>query len=243
MKLVGVTGTHIALNPDEKTPFIAARSSYFTMLESVGAAGLLIHNTTNKAVLDTYADELSALLLTGGGDIHPKFYNKEKEALTGAYNMTLNELRDETELYLVKEFLKRKKPILGICRGMQLINVAFRGTLIQDIKTAIPQLTEKHLIPPEDGMWYIPAHDVIIEPNTRLFKNIEEKRFTVNSVHHQMVDKIGDKLRIAARSPEGVNEALEYEGKSFVLGVQWHPEKLLDTNATKQILEHFIKSI
>lgn len=243
MKLIGVTGTHIALNPDEKTPFIAARSSYFSMLESHGTAGVLIHNTKDKKILDTYADTLNALLLTGGGDIHPKFYNKEKEALTGAYNMTLNELRDETELYLVKEFLKRKKPILGICRGMQLINVAFGGTLIQDIKTTIPHLTEKHLIPPEDGMWYIPAHEVIIEPNTYLFKNIEEKRFTVNSVHHQMADQIGKKLRVAARSPEGVNEALEYDGDSFVLGVQWHPEKFFDTNATKQILEYFIKSI
>lgn len=244
IKTVGITGANPIIDGDVKAPFLATRTAYFDLIEGHGAAPIMLHNSTKKETWDTYANICDGLLLTGGGDIDPRYYQHEKHKLTGAYTMTLNEKRDEMELYLVKKFFELKKPILGICRGSQLINIAFGGTLIQDIQTALPQITENHINMHEKGLWYVTVHTVKALPDTHLSATIGENYFPVNSVHHQMIDTPGKNLHVAAASPQGVVEAIEYvQDDRFVLGVQWHPEQLAKTQQTKQIVESFYSAM
>lgn len=158
-----------------------------------------------------YREEYDGLLLTGGADLEPERYG---QAVNGS--VAMDAARDEAEWKLVDAFLQAGKPIFGICRGCQLLNVYFGGSLHQDIETKA-----RHRIDPKVPY---PVHGVVAEDP--LLEGLYGKEFSVNSCHHQAVDKLGAGLRITAHCPEdGVVEAFVHESLP-VLAVQWHPEKL-----------------
>lgn len=165
-----------------------------------------------------YVDALDGLVLQGGADVSPTSYGQQP--LRPEWSGDI--VRDRYEMEFLEGFLEQGKPILGICRGSQLINVAFGGTLLQDIAT---QRTDarRHVDPELYDQLH---HDIRFEPGARLgtlYDGAEGGR--VNSIHHQAVDRLGSDLLVEARSGEdGIVEAIRARGSAFVAGLQWHPE-------------------
>ncbi len=183
-------------------------------------------------IIDTYpfspikaVKECDCLIVCGGGDMHPKFYNQEPIVSSTVYDIYF----DEYELSLIGEFVKAGKPILGICRGMQSINVAMGGTLIQDIPY---QLGLSH----SDCGNRVCMHEIKIAKNSRLVKSMGI-RAIVNSHHHQCVHILGSGMYVAAASHDGVVEAIESENLP-ILCVQWHPERM----SGNTVFEHFFET-
>ncbi|MCX7623705.1 MAG: gamma-glutamyl-gamma-aminobutyrate hydrolase family protein [Thermomicrobium sp.] len=192
---------------------------------AVEAAGGIPH--VLPPVLDP-ADALvavEALLLTGGGDIDPHRYGA---ASVHPETYGISEVRDTFELALVKAAIARDLPVLAICRGIQVLNVALGGTLIQHIPASDPNALnhrQHELGIPVDQ----PAHPVTIMPESKLAAIVETTTLLVNSFHHQAIDAPAPGLVVTARAPDGVIEAVELPSATFVLGVQWHPERLYRT--------------
>lgn len=244
MKIVAITGLEMHDRIDPKTPFHVVRKSYINLVEKMGAAPIVLTNSAKRKVLLSYVDTAFALLVTGGGDIDPKYYRKKAERFTGRtvehYNMKIDEDRDRAEFFLIREFAWRKKPILGICRGAQMINVAFGGSLTQHL-TEKETAGEVHLKPMSSGGWHEKAHDAIIEPKSFLYSILKRKNLTVNSGHHQAIEKLGRGLRLAAQSPSGIIEAIESKKHDrFIIGLQWHPEQMQNETSTKKIFKEFL---
>ena len=237
-KLIAITGADFPQNTDKRSPFIAARQAYIEYVLQTGSLAALIPNITDRSMAKRYAETFDGIIFTGGGDIHPQFYASKKQKMTGALNQTVDTTRDESELLLYKAFFTHKKPILGICRGMQLINVAMGGTLTQHIKEN--GVKEVHMNSVENGLWYVTSHSVQVSPNSRLHTITNEESFQVNSAHHQMVQKPGKDLAVSAKSPQNIPEAIEYLRNQFVLGVQWHPEQLKESKESRAIIQAFI---
>lgn len=170
--------------------------------------------------LQGYATMLDGLLLQGGNDLAPESYGESplKPEWAG------DRIRDRYEMELFNAFIKAGKPVLGICRGCQLINVALGGTLYQDIPTQIP-----HALPHLDAEQYAHQfHDVELVPGSRLAQLYPGvRRAAINSIHHQAIKDLAPELEVEARSvPDGVVEAVRWRGKAHVFGMQWHPEFL-----------------
>lgn len=185
------------------------------MLPSIEGGGLLRRGNIRP---EDYVSELDALVLQGGSDVSPLTYGESplKAEWTG------DRVRDLYEIDLLQAFIARGKPVLGICRGLQLINVAFGGTLYQDI-SAQHGGGEEHYDPDAFDQHF---HDIAFTPGStlsRLYPGVEKTR--VNSIHHQAVKVLGSDLKVEALSmPDSVVEAVCWQGASYVLGVQWHPE-------------------
>lgn len=163
-----------------------------------------------------YASSLDGLILQGGADIHPSVYGEEPMPVLGP----VDAVRDTFELELLRAFVAAGKPVFGICRGLQLINVAFGGTLFQDLR-ALGATEQSHLSETYDRH----VHKLDFAPNSwlgALYRDIGPLR--VNSIHHQGIKDLGDNLSVEAYSDDGVIEAVRGTGESFILGVQWHPE-------------------
>jgi putative glutamine amidotransferase len=178
------------------------------------------------------------LILTGGGDIHPKFYGRD-DALKILDKKEINVERDEFEFKIVKDALKKEMPILGICRGMQVFNVAMGGSTIPDVEA---EGYENH---GKTKTGNDRRHEVKIEKGTTLHWIIEATKGEVNTAHHQAVDRIADGLRVTAMSPDGIVEGLEWkdgDGKPFMQLVQWHPERMdyFNNPCSRNLLEHFV---
>ncbi len=166
----------------------------------------------------SYVRELDGLVLQGGADVSPRSYGAQPVRGEWAGDI----VRDRYEMELLHEFMAQGRPVLGICRGAQLLNVAFGGTLIQDIATQHPES-----IPHVDADLYDRlSHDIRFEPDSRLsqlYAPLDGAR--VNSIHHQAIDRLGGDLVVDARSSaDGIIEAIRWRGSGYALGVQWHPE-------------------
>jgi len=185
----------------------------------VAAGGVPIASDT-WAEPEVLLEHVDALILNGGSDIAPELYGAEPLAATDAPNPR----RDDFEMRLARGAMARGLPVLGVCRGMQLINVARGGTLIQDIGT-------DHYV---REAWDRPVHEVEVEPGSRLERVFADGRTTVNSVHHQAVDRLGAGLQATARADDGVIEGIEDEDGGTV-GVQWHPEFLTGRPGDDQV--------
>lgn len=179
------------------------------------------------------------LIMTGGNDIHPKLYGRD-DLLSLSKDVDVK--RDEFEFKLVREALKKKIPLLGICRGMQVCNVALGGSMIADLET---EGYKKHG-KAEGGKDR--RHKVTVEKGTTLHWIVESTKGEVNSAHHQAVDSLAPGMKVTAKSPDGVVEGLEWEdsgNRPFLQLVQWHPERMEDySNAcSKNLLEHFVLAV
>ncbi len=171
-----------------------------------------------RVSVSNYVDAMDALLLQGGADVAPSSYGQEP--LRPAWGG--DAVRDRYEIELLDGFLAQGKPVLGICRGLQLINVALGGSLLQDISTQRPE--SRHHV--DADLYDQNLHEIAIEPGSRLAEIYAGfTRARVNSIHHQAIDRLGSDVVVEARSVEdGVVEAIRVRGSSFVAGVQWHPE-------------------
>lgn len=217
--LIGISGSYVwereGLWAGYKKAY--ANMDYPWAVEKAGAIPVVLPITQNKETIEEIADRMDALLLSGGHDVNPLLYGQEpKQKLT----MILPE-RDSFDYMLIEAFFKRKKPILGICRGLQIINVYFGGTLFQDIDYRKEE-TLKHT---QDAFPFDVTHRVKVIENTFLAEAFKGED-TVNSYHHQMADKVADGFKIAALSTDGVVEAIEYEGDQIIYATQFHPEML-----------------
>lgn len=158
-------------------------------------------------------ERIDAVVLNGGSDLDPATYGAEPDPATDEPNPR----RDEFELKLASTAIELGLPLLGICRGMQTINVALGGTLVQHLD-AVSDV--RHYV---REPWDSPVHEVEFEAGSALREAMGREAMGVNSVHHQGIDRVGDGLRVVARAPDGTIEAIADEGRS-ILGVQWHPE-------------------
>ena len=195
---------------------------YLRWLEHFNAKFAVIDFRENDA-LDKFSS-VSGLILSGGIDIYPELYNDwESKEDTGKYNSN----RDGFEYKLIEYALKYEIPILGICRGCQLLNVYFNGSLIYDIPT-IRKVNHNKI--DKDTMR---LHNINIVKDTILYNCVNKETGIVNSSHHQSVDRLGEGLMISSRADDGIIESIEYadkSNKSFLMGIQWHPERLTNYN-------------
>ncbi|MYA68685.1 gamma-glutamyl-gamma-aminobutyrate hydrolase family protein, partial [Candidatus Poribacteria bacterium] len=170
-----------------------------------------------------YIDQIHGLLLPGGGDIDPNIYGEEKHCKT----KNVNRAKDEFEKALFRKAMKKDMPVFGICRGIQIMNVERGGSLYQDI----PKQIKDHLTHQDLEKFCDPWHPIKIQPDSQLNQSTDESIAEVTSSHHQAVKVIGKGLVVAAQSKDGIIEAMEYPSKEFVIGVQYHPERMwIDKN-------------
>lgn len=180
---------------------------------------------------------LDGVVFTGGNDVNPVFYGEFPMDNIGI----ITPGRDLQEIELIKYILSEtEKPLLGICRGTQILNVALGGTLCQDL---VEKNFNNHSIVKVPGIYA--SHEIIIEEKSKLFNIMQNKKSIVNSFHHQAVDKLGAGLVVTARASDGIIEAMEYlERDAYTLGVQWHPECMVDRYKDHlNIFKSFIDSI
>ena len=197
-----------------------AQSKYIESLARAGAGMRWVElNDPEQAVQDALTCD--GLLLPGGGDMDPKFYGQERIPACGEPNL----LRDAAEPLLLRAFLAADKPVLGICRGIQVMNAVLGGDLYQDIKPF------EHL--PHNDHW-AKVHTVTIRRGTLLSRILGQDTVLVNSQHHQAVDRVAPGFTLAALSEDGIVEAIEKPDAGFCLGVQWHPEWLSDADPAMQ---------
>lgn len=197
-----------------------AQSKYIESLARAGAGMRWVElSDPEQAVQDALTCD--GLLLPGGGDMDPKFYGQERIPACGEPNF----LRDAAEPLLLRAFLAADKPVLGICRGIQVMNAVLGGDLYQDIKPF------EHL--PHNDHW-AKVHTVTVRRGTLLSRILGQDTVFVNSQHHQAVDRVAPGFTLAALSEDGIVEAIENPDARFCLGVQWHPEWLSDADPAMQ---------
>jgi putative glutamine amidotransferase len=203
-------------NDEQRPEFHALREDYVRSVEQAGGLALVLPPGRPETAVELL-DRLDGVLLSGGGDVDPALYGHAPHPRLGR----VERRRDEFELALVREALRRDRPLLAICRGHQVLNVATGGTLIQDIPSETTGGVE-HDPRRERGER---VHRVEVVEGSRLHALLGQVNVAVNSFHHQSIDGVGDGLVVSARSEgDGLIEGVEHPGRRFVVGVQWHPE-------------------
>ena len=189
---------------------------YLEGLQEAGATPVILSLTEDREEIEHLVDICDGILLTGGHDVDPSVYGEE--ALNGT--VLCCKARDNMERLVLEEAMQKDKPILGICRGIQLINALLGGTLYQDLPTQHPSDIDHHQTPPYD----VPVHDVFIKKDSPLYDCLGSDRISVNSYHHQAVKDVAPCLEVMAESEDGIVEALYKPFYRFLWAVQWHPE-------------------
>jgi putative glutamine amidotransferase len=194
---------------------------YLLAVEGGGGIPLLIHLTRDAAVVQALYRRCDGLLFAGGDDVDPAHFGQAPHPRLGA----VEPLRDEVELTLARQAVEDGKPVLGICRGIQVLNVALGGTLYQDIPSELPEALDHYASSKAPGRAHL-AHQIALEPDSWLAAQLETVDLPGNTFHHQALRDIAPGLRVTGHAPDGVVEAVERVGPSFVVGVQCHPEDL-----------------
>ena len=194
---------------------------YLLAVEAGGGIPLLIHLTRDPAVLQAHYQCCDGLLFAGGGDVDSAIFGQAPHPKLG----TIEPLRDQVELTLARQAIDDRKPVLGICRGIQLLNVALGGTLYQDIPSELPEAGDHYASSQVPGRAHL-AHQIVLEPGSWLAAQLGTDQLPSNTFHHQALRDIARGLRVTGRAPDGVIEAVEGTGSGFVVGVQCHPEDL-----------------
>ncbi|HXT70880.1 MAG TPA: gamma-glutamyl-gamma-aminobutyrate hydrolase family protein [Vicinamibacterales bacterium] len=219
-------------------PLIGAawlKPDYRSALEKAGAR---IRELTPADTLPQALDDCDGLLLTGGVDVEPALYGQARHP-----TVETDEVRDEYEMNLARLALERDLPVLAICRGVQVLNVAAGGNLVQDIPSAVQTDLPHQITSPKNAI----AHPVTIEGGTclagLLAKRLDASRtIDVNSRHHQSVDRVAPEFVVSATAPDGVVEAIEKPGAAFCVGVQWHPENFWQTGEFSDLFDGLVRA-
>ncbi len=206
---------------------------YMRGVHQAGGLPVMLPLTDDAADIAQMAREMDAFLLTGGHDVSPAIYGEEALPTCG----TPCPARDAMEIKLLKAALALDKPVLGICRGIQLLNAAMGGTLYQDLPSQRPSPVHHHQSPPYDH----PVHSVSLCAGTPLAEIVRKETLAVNSYHHQAVKTLSPQLVPMAFSEDGLIEAVFMPNRRFVWGVQWHPEfSFKRDDASRKIFEAFV---
>jgi putative glutamine amidotransferase len=251
----------IAVIPDydEKNKNYILHDSYVDKIEAAGGQPLIYPYGGNLKGIEQMVELFDGLCISGGSDINPELYCEEKLSTCGS----ICALRDKFEMMLVSKFIDSNKPVLGICRGLQILNVVLKGTLHQDIPSELTTSTNHRIdynTCPHDVrvLKDTPLNSLILNNNTSLkilsnggllrectpFENDGEGfySFGVNSYHHQCIKGLSCRLMVQAVSSEdAVVESVYMPGKRFVMGFQWHPERL-DNSISDLVFSEFVKS-
>jgi putative glutamine amidotransferase len=234
--LIGITTSRIRLRSGAVVH--GATETYLKALARAGAHPVLLPLGLPEAALTALLARLDGILFTGGGDVHPQRYGSR---LIPEVN-SIDEDRDRVEIHLLQETVARQTPFLGICRGLQVINVALGGTLYEDIPAQHPDAIKHDYFTEAGWPRDHAAHAVDLEPGSRIAALLEMRSLTVNSLHHQGVRELAPGLLAAAYAPDGVLEAFELPTQPFGLAVQWHPECLPDDPTQCRLFEAFVRS-
>jgi putative glutamine amidotransferase len=229
--------TCIAIETDRRPPRLGQNGTYINALIRAGAAPFLIPHLTDRVLLRSLYDLLDGLLLPGGEDVDPAFYGETRHEKCGTISLE----RDETELALARWAMEEGKPLLAICRGIQVLNVALGGSLYQDIQAQVPGADRHDWYPghPRDRQ----SHTLQIVPQTRLAQLSGTTSLPVNSLHHQSIKEAAPGLVVVAHAEDGIVEAVEVPDHPFALGVQWHPEELAGGAVRAQrLFDAFVES-
>ena len=233
--LIGIP-CHALIRAETGRPIYANNRSYVHAVESVGGIPILIPMIKDLTILTALLSRLDGLLLPGGIDLHPSRYGEEVHPLTEEADLE----QDEFEITLASWALQQDIPVLGICRGMQLINIVLGGTLFQDIDLLYPDnVVHSHRDWPRTHF----AHHIIVEPGSRMEKILGTRDVKVNSLHHQAIKEAGKGVRITGRAPDGIPELLEVTGYRFVMAAQGHPEEIYSVEpAFERLFAAFVQA-
>ncbi|MGB2770374.1 MAG: gamma-glutamyl-gamma-aminobutyrate hydrolase family protein [Candidatus Zixiibacteriota bacterium] len=235
---IGITCSMEHQDRKRKFPTASAfdylKKFYYEAVERSGAVAVLLPNTRKTDKIPDYLSMVDGILVSGGNDVDPVFYGEKKKC----GNLSITRERDLFEIALVRRAKTRRVPILAICRGMQLVNVAFGGDLYQDFRFGEDFLD--HTL--KGSARYQKSHPVTIQEGSKLFGVIGKTKIMVNTDHHQMVKRIAPGFVATARSKrDGVIEAIESNDDLYLLCVQWHPELMRDRNS-KALFDSLVQS-
>lgn len=212
------------------TPFFFVKTPYVDRVIEAGGIPFLLPPTADDAVLDAQLEVLDGLIVVGSGiDVPAELYGHERHPKIGR----LLPSKTDFEVRVVRKARERDLPFLGICNGMQVMNVAYGGSLVQDLPS---EKGVEHAI--EDATK--PCHEVLLEPGTKLHLLVGERRAQVNSSHHQAVRDLGQGLTINARAPDGTVEGIEDTSRAFAIGVQWHPELIPAFAGSRNLFDQLV---
>lgn len=235
--IIGLTTYRKVAAQATPIPLYALMPSYVDAVSAAGGVPVLIPLGLDEAALEALLDGLDGLLLTGGGDVAGEFYGSHRDDLIHDVDTD----RDRVELFLARAAFDQHKPLLAICRGHQLLNVALGGTLYEDVAGLMPNAA-KHDYFNEYPRNHRP-HTVTIEPGSKLAEVLPLADVPVNSLHHQGIRDLASDLVPVAYAPDGLIEGVEAPSRPFVVGVQWHPENLVgDDPAMLALFRSFVSA-
>ncbi len=229
--LIGITTGYEQLNE----PVVSLGQRYIRAVERAGGVPVTLAPLQEERLLEHVAYLLDGLVISGGKDIPPDLYGEEAHPQTAP----LSKDRPEFEIALVRLFREMDKPVLGICYGCQLLNVALGGTLIQDIPAQIGDGVKHRRMSAQEPH---ARHIVTIREGSLLHRVLGTSEVEIVSSHHQAVKQPAPRLQVTATAPDGVVEAIELEDARFFVGVQWHPEMDPEAEATARLMHAFIRA-
>ena len=221
---------------DDEKDSIWMLPGYMDGLHQAGAVPIIFPFSTDETELAQIMESCDGFLFTGGHDVSPRFYHEEPmDNLVSSC-----EKRDMMEAIVLRIAMEADKPVLGICRGIQFINVALGGTLYQDLPLQHPSATNHHGQAPYDK----PVHDIKVRRDSPLYDCLGMEHLPVNSYHHQAVKDVAKGLEVMATAPDGIVEALYKPDQCFLWAVQWHPEFSYKTDEnSRKVFSTFVKAM
>lgn len=231
--LIALTPYH---NLEKDEPYM--RPAYLNAIRKAGGIPVILPLEPEEEDLAQLVSSFDGFLFTGGPDLHPFHFGEETHQ--HCHNVSIK--RDRLELALLKLVMKAEKPVLGICRGIQLINICLGGDIYQDISSQLPE--DFPIAHTQPFSFEIPSHTITVVPNTLLARLAEDSIIQVNSMHHQAIRKPAPGLAVTGYAPNHLAECVEMpDYPSFFLGVQWHPEYLWQKDpAARNIFAAFVKA-
>lgn len=233
---IGISASHDFSNKKhfEGYEYSILDKGYTDSILQAGAIPIILPITNNIDVIKSYVDLVDGIVLSGGHDVSPSIYNQEPHKLLEQTSRK----RDLFEINLLSEACIKGKPVLGICRGLQLINVSFGGTLHQDISLNKGENIGHIQQCRYDKTWHS------VKLSSILKDIIGNEYYNVNSFHHQIIDKLAPGFEVIAKSKDDVNEAIYYENENlFILATQWHPEMMLNDEGSINLFKYFVNKI
>jgi putative glutamine amidotransferase len=230
--LIGLTPSH-----DMESGDVKARPTYMRALKAAGAIPVVMPLDASEEDLKQLSQDLDGFLFTGGPDVHPFLFGEETQAHCG----NVSPARDQMEISLLPMIMELQKPILGICRGIQVLNIALGGNIWQDIPSQVTR--DFPLAHSQPFSYDMPCHTVALTEGSLLARISESSSIKVNSMHHQAVKDLAPGLIASAYSTDYLIEALEMPDYPFFIGVQWHPEYLWEKNKEAfRLFQTFVKA-
>lgn len=230
--VIGLTSSY---EKDENVDRIFLNHSYLDSIRHFGGIPLVLPAEATEEELETFIGLCDGILLTGGNDLDPALYG---ETLLNDTVVPAPE-RDKSEMYVCRAAVERNLPILGICRGIQVMNVYFGGTLYQDIPSQLDTEVKHRMDPP----YHRGSHNCILPENTPLREVCSEETIKINSHHHQAIKQLAPGFQAMGICDDGIIEAIYDPEKPFIWGVQWHPERIWDIEASSaKVFEAFLKA-